>query len=120
MGVALLLMIDISPVETSDVDRLYYVYMLASRRNGTLYIGVTNNLVRRVAEHKAHLVKGFTHDYGVTNLVWFEMHAVIDEAILREKRLKTWQRAWKIRLIEETNPDWVDLYPTLAVQNPFG
>ena len=81
---------------------------------GTLYIGVTNNLVRRVYEHREKLVKGFTKKYGVTRLVYYEQFGEIRLAILREHRLKKWNRAWKIQLIEERNPDWVNLYPSIA------
>ncbi|QRM28426.1 GIY-YIG nuclease family protein [Microvirga sp. VF16] len=88
----------------------YYVYMLASGRHGTLYIGVTNDLVRRICEHKTKIIKGFTSKYDVTRLVWYESYERIDEAITREKALKKWQRDWKIRLIEEMNPEWEDLY----------
>ena len=103
-----------------EVGKHYYVYILASRWNGTLYVGVTNNLVRRVAEHKARLVEGFTKDYDVTLLVWYEAHESVDQAILREKRIKRWRRGWKIALFEDTNPRWEDLYPALAAQSPFG
>ncbi len=92
----------------------YYVYILASGRNGTLYTGVTNDLVRRVYEHKNDVIKGFTKRYGVHDLVWFEVHEDINEAILREKRIKKWNRTWKKRVIEETNPEWVDLYSEIA------
>jgi putative endonuclease len=88
----------------------YYVYMLASRRYGTLYTGVTSALPQRVHQHKSDLLKGFTSRYRVHNLVWFETHADIREAILREKQIKGWNRAWKIRLIEGGNPNWDDLY----------
>jgi putative endonuclease len=88
------------------------VYLLASKRNGTLYVGVTSNLVRRVWEHKNNLVEGFTKRYDVHQLVWYELHENMDSAILREKRLKDWKRKWKVQLIESTNPDWEDLYPT--------
>jgi len=83
----------------------YYVYILASRRNGTLYVGVTNDLARRVYEHRNDLIAGFTKRYGVHMLVWCEHHGDITEAILREKRIKKWNRSWKLRLIEELNPD---------------
>ena len=96
------------------MERRYFVYILASRRNGTLYIGVTNNLARRVYEHRTEAVAGFTSRYGVTMLVWYEDYERIDEAITREKMLKRWRRAWKIELIEAFNPDWRDLYATLA------
>jgi putative endonuclease len=94
--------------------RCYYVYILASRIGGTLYIGVTNNLIRRVFEHKSKLVDGFTKKYDVVKLVFFEQFDDPENAIKREKRLKKWNRAWKIRLIEEQNPNWEDLYPTIA------
>ena len=92
------------------LTKTYFVYILASGRNGTLYIGVTNDLARRIYEHKNDLVSGFTQRYGVHALVWYEAHGDIGEAILREKRIKKWNRAWKIRMIEENNPDWRDLY----------
>lgn len=88
----------------------YYVYILASQRNGTLYIGVTNDLVRRVYEHKQGFVKGFTSRYAVHKLVYFEHTPSIDAALTREKELKKWRRQWKIDLIEEKNPEWADLY----------
>ncbi len=97
-----------------STDRCYWVYILASRIGGTLYIGVTNNLVRRVYEHRMGLVEGFTKQYGVRRLVYFEQFDDIEQAILREKRLKKWDRAWKIQLIEENNPNWDDLYPRIA------
>ena len=93
----------------------FFVYMLASRKLGTLYTGVTNDLLRRVAEHREHLVRGFTSKYDVTKLVWFEKHDFIDAAIVREKRIKRWRRDWKIALIEELNPDWRDLFPDLRL-----
>ncbi|MFN3458231.1 MAG: GIY-YIG nuclease family protein [Novosphingobium sp.] len=83
--------------------------MLASKRNGTLYIGVTSNLLARIHQHRDGTFEGFTKDHGVKRLVWFEQHATMEHAITREKRLKKWQRAWKIRLIEEANPRWRDL-----------
>jgi putative endonuclease len=85
------------------------VYILASARNGTLYIGVTSNLAGRIEAHRSDAVDGFTKKYGVHVLVYFELHSEMYEAIQREKRLKKWNRAWKIRLIEESNPDWADL-----------
>jgi putative endonuclease len=87
----------------------YFVYLLASRRNGTLYCGVTNAILRRVSEHREGLAESFTRRYDVTRLVWFEPHVDIGEAILREKRIKGWNRAWKIALIEASNPAWRDL-----------
>jgi putative endonuclease len=92
----------------------YFVYILASRIGGTLYIGVTNDLLRRVAEHREKLVPGFTRKYGVARLVYFEEFQDIRDAIEREKQLKKWNRAWKIRLIEAKNPNWDDLYPALT------
>src|SRR5262249_6858599 len=94
-----------------SAEKCYWVYILASRIGGTLYIGVTNNLIRRVYEHRVDLVEGFTKQYGVHRLVYFEQYDSIEQAILREKRLKKWNRAWKIQLIEENNPNWDDLYP---------
>ncbi len=90
------------------------VYILASRRNGTLYVGVTTNLARRVAEHRADAVAGFTRRYGVHTLVFEEFHATIADAILREKRIKRWRRAWKLAAIERQNPGWSDLADDLA------
>jgi len=90
------------------------VYMLASRRNGTLYTGVTSDLVKRIWEHKNNMVEGFTQRYGVHLLVWYELHASMEAAIQREKRLKGWKRAWKLELIESTNPGWQDMYPTIV------
>jgi putative endonuclease len=92
----------------------YFVYMLASRRNGTLYIGVTNELARRVGEHKERIVPGFTRRYGVNILVWYEVYDDISIAIVREKQIKGWNRAWKIRLIEKDNSGWNDLAPGLV------
>jgi putative endonuclease len=94
-------------------ERLFAVYVLASRRSGTLYIGVTSDLVKRVWEHKEGFVKGFTRDHGVSCLVWFELHESAEAAITREKQLQKWNRAWKIRLIEGSSPYWNDLYATL-------
>jgi putative endonuclease len=91
----------------------YYVYLFASRRYGTLYLGVTNDLMRRVHEHKSHEVPGFTARYGVDRLVWFEAYDDPKGAIAREKQLKKWRRDWKIRLIEGQNPEWRDLYSAL-------
>ncbi len=93
----------------------YYVYMLASERNGTLYIGVTNDILRRAYEHRTATLAGFTKRYAIKNLVWFEVHSDVRAAIQREKNLKHWVRAWKIKLIEETNPTWRDLYDDLTL-----
>lgn len=90
--------------------KLGYVYILASRRYGTLYIGVTSNLVQRVAQHRLSLVPGFTAKYGVKRLVYFEVYGTMYDAIVREKRLKKWRRLWKIQLIETANPEWRDIW----------
>jgi len=92
----------------------YYVYILASKRNGTLYIGVTQDLLKRVDLHKKELLDGFTKKYNVKRLVYYEVYQDIKDAILREKRLKKWKREWKIKLIEEKNPNWEDLYYRLT------
>lgn len=84
-------------------------YLLASKRNGTLYVGVTSNLLTRIHQHREGTFEGFTNRHGVKRLVWFEQHATMEHAIIREKRIKKWERAWKLRLIEESNPDWRDL-----------
>ncbi|GAA0649559.1 GIY-YIG nuclease family protein [Brevundimonas lenta] len=91
----------------------FYVYLLASGPCGWLYVGVTNDLVRRVAEHKEGLVPGYTAERGIDRLVWYETHRYIDQAILREKRIKRWLREWKFALVEENNPRWADLYGEL-------
>ena len=91
-------------------ERAYFVYLLASKKNGTLYCGVTSDLIGRVWRHREGELGGFTAKYGVTRLVWFEQHSDILEAIKREKRIKKWPRQWKINLIEAENPDWRDLY----------
>jgi len=90
------------------------VYILANKRNGTLYIGVTSDLVKRVWEHKNDMVEGFTKRYSIHQLVWYEIHESMESAILREKRLKDWKRSWKLKLIERTNPDWQDLYDSIV------
>jgi putative endonuclease len=90
------------------------VYILASQRNGTFYIGVTSNLFRRVYEHRKEVVAGFTQKYGIHRLVWYELHATMESAIQREKRLKKWNREWKIRLIKTMNPEWNDLFERLV------
>ena len=101
------------PYTSTLSDRIPCVYILASQRNGTLYVGVTSNLVRRVWEHKNDLVDGFTKRCGVHTLVWYEVHPTMDSAITREKRLKEWKRNWKLDLIEGVNPMWDDLYDEL-------
>ena len=90
------------------------VYILASKRNGTLYIGVTSDLIKRIWEHKNNMVKGFTKRYNVHRLVWYELHGDMESAIMREKRLKNWKRKWKLELIESNNPKWLDLYCTIV------
>ena len=92
----------------------YWVYILASGRRGTIYIGVTRDLIKRVHEHRAHAVPGFTRDHGITRLVYFEQHEDVREAIAREKRLRRWRRDWKLELIEKQNEDWHDLWPGLV------
>ena len=98
----------------SSMWKLYYVYILASAKNGTLYIGVTNNLIRRLCEHREGLVAGFTKKYGVKMLVHYEVFDDIGAAIQRETRLKKWKRRWKLGLVEETNPGWRDLFSDLT------
>jgi putative endonuclease len=89
------------------------VYMLASKKNGVLYIGVTSDLVKRIWQHRNDAVEGFTHRYRIHTLVWYELHPTMESAILREKTLKRWKRDWKMRLIDESNAGWRDLYPTI-------
>jgi putative endonuclease len=96
------------------MEKAFCVYILASDRNGTLYIGVTSNLQQRVWQHKEGLVEGFSKRYGVKQLVWFEQHESADSAISREKQLKKWNRAWKVDLIESTNPYWNDRYSEIV------
>jgi len=92
------------------MDKQPCIYILASKRNGTLYSGVTSNLVKRIWEHKSHLVEGFTNKYNVTLLVWYECHDSMESAIHKEKKIKNWKRSWKIKEIEKINPKWNDLY----------
>lgn len=94
-------------------ERIPCVYLLASRPRGTLYIGVTSHLPGRIWQHKQDQVEGFTRRYQVHTLVWYEAHGTMESAILREKTLKAWKRIWKIRLVEDSNPDWRDLYPDI-------
>jgi putative endonuclease len=95
------------------MERQPCVYILASKRNGTLYTGVTSNLLKRVSEHKNNLVEGFTSKYGVHTLVWYELHDSMDSAIQREKAIKNWKRVWKLKVIEKMNSRWHDLYSDL-------
>ena len=98
-------------------DVLFFVYLLASKPYGTLYTGYTDDLYKRIREHRAKVRPGFTAKYGVTRLVWFEAHGTRHEAWVRERRIKEWNRDWKIRLIEETNPHWLDLDPGLEFEH---
>ena len=91
-------------------DKQYYVHILTNKKYGTLYTGVTSNLIQRINQHKDQLIESFTKKYSIYRLVYFETHTEIDEAILREKQIKKWKRNWKINLIEENNPYWLDLY----------
>jgi putative endonuclease len=104
-----------SPESITPVfEMAYYLYLLASRKHGTLHLGVTKDIVRRGYEHRTKAIDGFTTRYGVDKLVWFEIYDDVATAIAREKELKKWRRDWKIRLIEEENPGWVDLYPGIS------
>ena len=93
---------------------MFFVYLFASRPFGTLYVGMTDDLLRRVWEHKTKAVPGFTARYSVDRLVWFEAHETLESTVLREKQIKEWKRAWKIQLIEGNNPYWLDLYHELT------
>ena len=97
------------------MDKSSCVYILASEPYGVLYVGVTSQLVKRVWEHREGVVEGFTKQYGVKQLVWYEIHTEIVEAITREKQIKKWNRNWKVNLIQEMNPDWRDLYDEIAI-----
>jgi putative endonuclease len=101
-------------IQEVSVNKQPAVYILASKRNGTLYIGVTSELVKRVWEHKNNIIEGFTKQYNVHRLVWYELHASMESAITREKRLKNWKRKWKPELIERSNPKWLDFYYTIV------
>lgn len=96
------------------MDKQPAIYILASSRKGTLYVGVTSNLIGRVWQHREHVIDGFSKQYDVTRLVWYQLTEAMDSAILREKQIKKWNRAWKIRLIEEMNPGWKDLWPEIT------
>jgi len=95
------------------IERSSYVYILSNEKNGTIYIGVTSNLIRRIQEHKEKIIEGFTEKYDVNKLVYCEKHGTIGSAILREKQMKKWNRDWKIKLIEKNNIKWDDLYESL-------
>ena len=101
------------PDDPEKMKKSFYVYILASKRNGTLYIGITSNLIKRVWEHKKEFVEGFTRKYNVDKLVYFEQYHDPENAIKREKRLKRYNRKWKLELIEKENPEWKDLYDEL-------
>jgi len=101
-------------IQGPTVRRQPAVYILASKRNGTLYIGVTSDLAKRVWQHKNDVVDGFTKRYSVHQLVWYELHETMESAIEREKTLKNWKRVWKLELIENSNPSWQDLYETIV------
>ena len=94
------------------------VYLLSSGRNGTLYCGVTSDLILRIWQHREHVAEGFTGRYGVTRLVWYEVHSTMEAAIQREKRIKRWNRAWKVRWIDAFNPSWRDLWPDIIGEKP--
>lgn len=96
------------------MDKPGYVYIMASRRNGTLYLGATSDLVKRVYEHRNGLIAGFTKRHGCKLLVWYEVHDGIDGARLRELQMKEWHRGWKMKLIDAMNPDWENLYPDIV------
>ena len=96
------------------IEKRPCVYILASQRNGTLYVGATSDLARRVFEHKEEAIEGFTKDHGVHNLVFYEFHETMNDALTREKQIKKWRRQWKLDLIEQNNPQWRDLYQDLA------
>ena len=93
-----------------NIKNQYYIYILANKRNGTLYIGVSSNLIKRLYEHKNNIIEGFTKKYNIHKLVYYETTNDIESAIRREKQLKKWNRKWKINLIENSNPEWIDLY----------
>ncbi|MEE9541483.1 MAG: GIY-YIG nuclease family protein [Candidatus Bipolaricaulota bacterium] len=95
------------------MDRQPAVYILANKRNGTLYVGVTSDLIKRIWQHRNNVVQGFTKRYSIHQLVYYELHDTMESAITKEKMLKNWKRAWKLQLIESNNPDWQDLYGTI-------
>jgi putative endonuclease len=93
-----------------QMDKQPCVYLMASKKNGTLYVGITSDLIKRISQHKSGSLGGFTKRYAVNRLVWYELHGTMESAITREKRIKNWRRAWKLNLIEKDNPKWQDLY----------
>jgi len=97
-----------------DYMKLPCVYILANRKAGSIYVGVTSNLPKRIREHKNNILKGFTSKYHIHNLVWYEVHQEMKSAISREKKLKKWRRDWKVKLIERANPNWLDLYSDIV------
>lgn len=99
--------------KVEEMEKKFWVYIVSNMKNGTIYIGVTSDLNRRVYEHKEKQVEGFTKEYGLGNLVWYEEHPTAESAITKEKQMKKWNRGWKIKRIVEENPDWNDLYETL-------
>ncbi|ODS34334.1 MAG: endonuclease [Candidatus Scalindua rubra] len=101
-------------VGSGKMSKQFYVYILASRRNGTLYIGVTSELLKRICQHKNKLVEGFSQKYNVNRLVYYEIHPSAESVIIREKQMKKWRRVWKLRLIEGKNPGWKDLYDDIV------
>ena len=98
----------------TSVNKQFYVYILANKRNGTLYTGITSNLTQRVWQHKNNIIEGFTQKYNVKTLVFYEVHDNVESAIAREKRIKKWRRAWKLQLIEKMNPQWNDLFEEIC------
>ncbi len=100
--------------EEALIMKNYYAYILSSKRNGTLYTGVTSDIIKRVYEHKQNVVEGFTKKYSIHMLVWYEIHDSSESAINREKQIKKWKRAWKLELIEKENPGWIDLYESIC------
>ncbi len=97
------------------MKKQFYVYILCSKRNGTLYTGITSDLAKRIFEHKSDLVEGFTKKYNVHHLVWYEAHESAESAITREKQIKKWKRVWKLKLIEQDNPEWIDFYESICM-----
>jgi putative endonuclease len=100
--------------KTAGARRMFFVYLLFNKPFGTLYVGSTNDLLRRIWEHKNKVAPGFTNRYGVDRLLWYEVHDSLESARLRERQIKEWKRVWKIELVERDNPHWIDLYPSLT------